>query len=70
MAAGPYVFSARSDDGVRVLVDGEYVINDWTSHPATNFTGGKTLTAGDHTVVVEYFQGGGGAVIKASYAPV
>ena len=50
----------RSDDGVRVLVDGEYVINDWTSHPATNFTGGKTLTAGEHTVVVEYYQGGGG----------
>ena len=67
LAAGPYLFTATSDDGVRVKVDGDYVINDWTSHPATTFTGSKTLTAGEHTVVVEYYQGGGGAVIRADY---
>ena len=67
LAAGPYLFSATSDDGVRVKVDGEYVINDWTSHPATTFSGGATLTAGEHTIVVEYYQGGGSAKINATY---
>ena len=67
LAAGSYVFTTTSDDGVRVKVDGDSVINDWTAHPAATFTGGTTVTTGDHTIVVEYYQGGGSAVIKANY---
>ena len=67
LAAGEYTFTTTSDDGVRVKVDGDFVIDDWTSHPATTFSGGATLTAGEHTIVVEYYQGGGSVKINATY---
>ncbi len=57
----------RSDDGVRVLVDGTPVIDKWVNQGATTWTGTRTLTAGSHTIVVEYFESAGGAVIQADY---
>ncbi len=67
LAAGTYQFSTRSDDGVRVLVDGTPVIDKWVNQAATTWTGTRTLAAGSHTIVVEYFESAGGAVIQASY---
>jgi hypothetical protein len=63
-AAGTYRFSARSDDGVRVWLDGELVIDQWRDAANTTFTAERTLNAGDHTVRVEYYENGGTATVR------
>jgi hypothetical protein len=47
-----------------VLVDGELVIDGWFYQPPTTYTAEVPLSAGQHTVVVEYFEFTGGAVAK------
>ena len=66
--AALYSFTTRSDDGIRVSVDGSYVINNWTDHGPTTDLGSQALTVGDHPLVVEYYERGGGAVAQFSYA--
>ncbi|PWN02682.1 hypothetical protein DJ010_13360 [Nocardioides silvaticus] len=51
-----------SDDGVRVWVDGEKVVNNWSDAAWTNLSGTSgTLDAGTHKVTVEYYERGGSA---------
>ncbi|MBA3724262.1 MAG: PQQ-dependent sugar dehydrogenase [Candidatus Levybacteria bacterium] len=68
--AGTYAFTATADDGIRVLVDGEVVINGFVDQAPTTYTAQKVLTAGNHTVVIEYYENGGGAVAKFNYEKV
>lgn len=65
-AAGDYTVKATSDDGIRVIVDGVMVIDQWNDHGVATFTAPISLTAGQHTVVVEYYEGTHDAVAKAS----
>ena len=53
---GAHTLTVTSDDGVRVLVDGEVVLEDWTWHAPRREEVTLELTAGVHEVVVEYFQ--------------
>lgn len=50
-----YTLILRSDDGVRVWLDGALVINDWTYHGATDRT--CVLPPGRHTLAIEYMEG-------------
>jgi hypothetical protein len=63
-AAGTYRFSVFSDDGVRVYLDGQRIIDQW--HTASNiiYTADRTLSAGNHTLRVEYFEDTGTAQIQ------
>lgn len=57
---GSYTFSLNSDDGSRLYVNGQLVINNWADQASTTKTGTATLTAGQAaTVEVDYYQGGG-----------
>jgi hypothetical protein len=59
---GTYRFSASTDDGVRVSVDGTRVVDAWYNQKLPNtHSGDITLNAGEHTVVVEYYEQGGEA---------
>jgi glucose/arabinose dehydrogenase/PKD repeat protein len=64
--AGTYRFSVTGDDGIRVLVDGELVVDGWFYQSPTTYTADVALPEGQHTVVVEYFEFVGGAVAKYS----
>lgn len=64
---GTYRFTAVSDDGVRVFVDGGLVVDGWSEHPPTTFSGTKYLGSGHHLVQVEYFENGGDAQIRVSW---
>ena len=68
--AGTYRFTATGDDGIRVLVDGTQVIDGWFYQPPTTYTADVPLSAGEHTVVVEYFEHTGLAVAKFSESRV
>ncbi len=65
-ATGSYRFRTVSDDGVRVWVNGQLVINNWTDHAATtNTSGNVSLTAGQrYAVTVEYYERTGGATMR------
>jgi glucose/arabinose dehydrogenase len=51
-----YTFTATSDDGARIFVDGEQILNDWAKGAVNTVTSDKVMTAGQHTVTVEYFE--------------
>ena len=68
-AAGSYVFTARADDGIRVYVDGVLAIDEWIDQAATTYQATRTLSAGAHTIVVEYYERAGLAVAQVSWAP-
>ena len=69
-SAAVYSFTTRSDDGIRVSLDGSDVINNWTDHGPTTDLGSRALAVGDHPLVVEYYERDGGAVAQFSYAAV
>lgn len=52
---GTYRFYAKVDDGVRVYVDGERIIDGWRDGGLRLYTADRTLSAGEHTVQVEYY---------------
>jgi hypothetical protein len=64
-----YRFTAVSDDGIRVYVDNELIINEWNDHAVKTVSVSKRLQAGHHWVVVEYYENGGQAVARLSWAP-
>lgn len=63
--AGKYTFITESDDGSRLFIDGKQVVDNGGSHGMEKKSGEVELTAGDHAILIEYFQGGGGAGCKA-----
>lgn len=67
-AAGSYRFTATADDGLRLYVDSQLLIDEWIDQGATTYTADVALNAGSHTIVYEYYEAGGGAVAKLSYA--
>lgn len=68
LTAGTYRFTATSDDGVRIWVNGNMVINGWSDHKPETFTGDITLPGGGAQVVVEYYDSVGGAQIQMSWS--
>jgi YD repeat-containing protein len=53
--AGTYTFFTTSDDGSRLYIDGEEVINNDSLQATTRLITSVTLTAGTHTLVQTYF---------------
>jgi hypothetical protein len=66
-AAATYQFSVTADDGVRVFVDGVLLIDQWHDQGPTTYTAPRALTAGAHTVRVEFYENGGGAMAKLTW---
>jgi hypothetical protein len=64
--AGTYRFTATGDDGIRVKLDGNVILDGWSDHPPTTYTVDVPVAAGPHTIVVEYYERTGGAVAKFS----
>jgi hypothetical protein len=64
--AGTYRFSVTGDDGIRVLLDGTQIVDGWFYQPPSTYSADVPMSAGQHTVVVEYFEHTGGAVARFS----
>ncbi|MBN1890679.1 MAG: LysM peptidoglycan-binding domain-containing protein [Thermoflexales bacterium] len=62
--AGSYYFWAWVDDGVRLYVDDQVVINEWHDADGVKQLGYATLAAGVHRVKVEYYEHGHDAMIS------
>ena len=68
--AGEYTFYTRTDDGVRLFVGGQLIIDDYTEHPAAERSGAIMLVANTkYRIVMEYFEAGGDAVAELRWEP-
>lgn len=64
-----YTFYTVSDDGMRLWVNGNPLIDNWTNHAPTENTATIALTAGQsYSIKLEYFENGGGAVAKLHWS--
>lgn len=63
---GRYQFTATVDDGIRVWVGDEIIINKWTDRTVDTFVG-QAYVAGNTPIKVEYREGRGQAVIQFSW---
>ncbi len=70
LSTGTWRFITTTDDGVRLWVDGSLAIDKWILQSATAYWVDIPLSAGNHTVKMEYFENSGNAVAKLTYAPV
>ena len=52
--AGAYTLSVRADDGVRVYLDRNLVINEWHTATGLTYTHTVTVAAGEHLFEVEH----------------
>jgi glucose/arabinose dehydrogenase len=57
---GTYTFYTQSDDGVRLWINGQQLVNNWTVHPNTENSGTIALTAGQrYAVRMEFYENAG-----------
>ncbi len=62
-------FQLASDDGSKLFVDGEEVVENWGAHGTRTRYGNSTLEAGVHYLEVEYYEvrHGANVTLKASF---
>jgi hypothetical protein len=64
-----YTFYTNSDDGVRLWVDGQQLVNNWTDHSATENKGTIDLVAGNtYSLVMEFYENAGDAVAELRWS--
>ncbi len=67
--SGKYVFATESDDGVRVYLDGQLIIDNWVDHaPQKNFTEVELKAGKVYSIRVDYYNRQGKGVIRFGYA--
>ncbi len=69
VTAGTYRFSATVDDGVRVYVDNQLILDKWFDGATRSYSADLALTTGFHYVVVDYYDNQGGAQLQFSWGP-
>jgi len=68
-AAGTYTFTTTCDDGRRLWINGQLVVDSWVSG-ATTKTGTVALAASSrYDLVMEFFNGSGGSSAKLLWTP-
>ena len=66
---GTYRFRTRSDDGVRLKIDGQTVINNWTLHAPRYDYGAVTLQSGWKPIRLQMYEWGGGTALQLTWFP-
>lgn len=64
LSTGSYRFTATSDDGVRVWVNNQLIIDAWSDHAPTAYNGQINLSGGSIPVRVEYYESTGNAQVS------
>lgn len=59
-----YTFFIVADDGFKLLIDGNIVLDRWLTQSPTIYAVNVPLTNGNHQVTLKYFEGTGGAVAR------
>ena len=61
---GTYRFNTTSDDGVRVWLDGDLIIDQWHDTSAVTYSAERTVSSGNHALRVEYYDNNQTATIR------
>lgn len=61
---GEYKFRARADEGIRIYLDNQTVLDKWGTSGGSEHVVPIVVTAGTHTVRVEYWDDTGGAGVS------
>lgn len=61
--SGTYQFATKSDDGSNIYIDGEIVVDNSGFHAQRHISNIIFLKEGFHYIKINYFDGGGGAVM-------
>jgi alpha-D-xyloside xylohydrolase len=70
-SVGDVVLATMADDGARVWIDGQFVIDAWGPHDATTSAASAVLTAGQsHQLRIEYLQLEYNALMKLQWRSV
>ncbi|MCB9419020.1 MAG: SH3 domain-containing protein [Ardenticatenaceae bacterium] len=67
---GTYRFDATMDDGMRIYLDGNIILDSWTDSQVHTMSTTVNISSGDHVVKVEYYDAGGAAVAKLTITTV
>ncbi|MEE6273327.1 family 16 glycoside hydrolase, partial [Georgenia sp. MJ206] len=68
-ADGNYVFRLTSDDGSLLYIDDELLIDNDGLHGEEAVDGTVSLTEGHHVLRVEFFEAGGGQILRLEWQP-
>jgi hypothetical protein len=64
-----YTFYTTTDDGVRLWVNGQLIIDHWAAQSPTTWIGSITLQAHHlYSIEMDYFQAGGGAIAQLAWS--
>ena len=64
-----YTFQTSTDDGVRLWVDGQLIIDKWLDQAATAHTGSIALVAGQKVDIrMDYYENAGGATAQLAWS--
>ena len=61
---GIYLFHIKVDDGVRLWLDGQMLIDQWHDTAPAHYSAEKQVGAGDHRLKIDYYEHTGGAQIR------
>ncbi|HMT19690.1 MAG TPA: PA14 domain-containing protein [Promineifilum sp.] len=67
--AGTYRFFATMDDGMRIWIDNQLVIDSWTPSQEHTMTFDRSMN-GNHALRIDYFEDGGQAVARFRWEPI
>lgn len=65
-----YYFFSQSDDGLRLIIDGEKIINNWRDQSwEASATGVRVyLEAGDHPIAIEHYNSAGESALRIKWS--
>lgn len=66
---GTYYFRSYTDDGLRLFIDEQPVIDEWWDTSPVSYYGQIDLDPGLHDLEMEYYENGGGAVAQLYWIP-
>jgi hypothetical protein len=66
-SAGEYTFYLNSDDGSKLYIDDELIIDNDGDHSLLELAGVAELSVGPHRIRIEYFEAGGEAILELDF---
>jgi hypothetical protein len=67
-SSGQWTFSTTSDDGSRLIIDGDVVVNNDGLHGPYTVEGRRELSDGLHEIEVQFFEKTGGELLTVTWA--
>jgi hypothetical protein len=67
-STGTYGFYAPGDDGIKLIIDDNTIINDWYDKGGGGSMTSTYLTEGSHTITLWFYENGGGANVWLYWA--